>query len=87
MAAGISARTPSTIPRPALNIGTIANFFPAKTLHFVLHTGVSISTFSVGRFLVTSYAISIETSETNSLKSFEPVSLLLINANLCNING
>ena len=50
-AVGTSASIPSTIPSPALRIGTTANLRPAITgvIHFSI--GVSTSTSSSGRSL------------------------------------
>ena len=44
LADGTSSNTPSTIPRPALRIGTTASFLPSIFLAVVLQMGVSIST-------------------------------------------
>ena len=60
---------PSTMPSPARRIGTRVSFLPETWRPVVRSSGVSISTGSVGRSLVTSYAISIEISLTSCLKS------------------
>ena len=54
LAAGTRLNTPSVMPRPALKIGTIANFLPAKRLAVILVTGVCISTSCSSKSLVTS---------------------------------
>jgi len=83
LALGIKSSIPSTIPRPALKTGTIAISSPDSVLPVVLAIGVSISISFRGRLLVTSYAMSMDISLTNSLKSFGGVFLSLSIVNLC----
>ena len=65
----------------------MASFLPSTLRPVVLQIGVSISTDSVGRSRVISYAISIEISLKRSRKSFAPVSLHRISVSLCAIIG
>ena len=60
---GTRANIPSTIPKPALRIGTIASFLPERTFVFATQIGVSTSTSSSGKSLVASYQIRFAISE------------------------
>ena len=55
-AEGTSAKTPSSIPVPALSIGTNASFLPEITLALAMAIGVSISTSSRGRIFFLTFA-------------------------------
>jgi len=65
------------MPSPARRIGTTTNFLPAIRHPMVCSRGVRTPTLSSARSRVTSYAISIAISSTNSLNSFFGVSTLL----------
>ena len=80
---GTKVKIPLTIPKPALKIGTTPILLPAIKSACILQIGVSISFFSRGKSLVTSYAISNEISSASSLKSFVVVSTILIIETLC----
>ena len=78
---------PSTMPRPARRMGTIASFLPARRWHFATATGVSTVTSSRGRSRVASKHISMAISEISSLNSLELVFLSLSTDSLCWIRG
>ena len=77
---------PSTIPNPALKIGTITTSL-AKTLAFVLAIGVSTTISLVSKSLVTSYVTKEPISLTFSLKVLVSVNLSRIMLILCWIKG
>ena len=78
---------PSTMPSPARRIGTSVSFFPETWRPVIRSSGVSISTGSVGRSLVASYAMSMAISLTSCLKSRVLVSRSRRMESLCWMSG
>ena len=66
---GIILCIPSTIPKPALSIGTITTGF-SSSYAVIFAMGVSMSTGLVLKSLVISYVISAPISDTVSLNAF-----------------
>src|SRR6266404_3775612 len=84
---GMSCAIPSTMPSPARRIGTSVSFFPETWRPLIRSSGVSISTGSVARSLVASYAISMAISLTSCLKSRVLVSRSRRIESLCWMSG
>ena len=83
LAAGIMFKKPSTIPKPARKIGTMATFLPANVFCVDLAIGVSISMSFNGISRDTSYAINVEISLTISRKTLVPQFFSRMIVNLC----